>query len=746
MADNTVLNTNATTGDTIATDDIGGIKYQRVKIVEGADGFDDGDVSSANPLPVEVKTALPAGTNAIGKLAANSGVDIGDVDVTSLPALPAGTNAIGKLAANSGVDIGDVDVTSIIPGTAATSLGKATDSAAGATDTGMASLAVRDDSLTTLTPADGDYTHLRVNSTGALHVTGGGGGTEYTDDTSTHATGSTAGGVIMAAATPTDTSVDANDIGTVAMSVDRRLHVEETNSAAIKTAVELIDNTIDGTEMQVDVVTMPTVTETNSAAIKTAVELIDNAIDGTEMQVDVVGPLPAGTNAIGKLAANSGVDIGDVDVTSLPALPTGTNAIGKLAANSGVDIGDVDVTSVIPGTAATNAGKAVDSAAGATDTGIASLAIRDDSLSTLTPADGDYTHLRVNATGALHVTGGGGGTEYTDDTSTHSSGSTAGGVIMAAATPTDTAVTANDIGTVAMSLDRRLHVDAQIAGQDADVTIADGGNVISVDDGGGTLTVDVGTALPAGTNAIGKLAANSGVDIGDVDVTSLPSLPAGTNAIGKLAANSGVDIGDVDVTSLPSLPAGTNAIGKLAANSGVDIGDVDVSSVIAGTGATNLGKAIDSAAGGTDTGVAILAVRDDEQAAITPADGDYTAIRCDRFGNIKTTQLPDATSVVKFAAIDAASSGDNTIQAAAGAGIKIRVLSAFLVAAGTVNVRFESGAGGTALTGQMNLVANSGFTLPYNPAGWFETADNTLLNLELSAAVSVDGCVSYVEV
>lgn len=32
--------------------------------------------------------------------------------------------------------------------------------------------------------------------------------------------------------------------------------------------------------------------------------------------------------------------------------------------------------------------------------------------------------------------------------------------------------------------------------------------------------VKLGAALPAGTNAIGKLAANSGVDIGDVDVTS----------------------------------------------------------------------------------------------------------------------------------------------------------------------------------------------------------------------------------
>ena len=60
-------------------------------------------------------------------------------------------------------------------------------------------------------------------------------------------------------------------------------------------------------------------TEASAAAIKTAVEVLDNAISGTEMQVDVVAALPAGTNAIGKLAANSGVDIGDVDVLTLPA-------------------------------------------------------------------------------------------------------------------------------------------------------------------------------------------------------------------------------------------------------------------------------------------------------------------------------------------------------------------------------------------------------------------------------------------
>lgn len=93
--------------------------------------------------------------------------------------------------------------------------------------------------------------------------------------------------------------------------------------SAIKTAVEILDNAISGTEMQVDVVSsaLPTgaASETTLDAIKTAVETLDNIVSGSEAQVDIVASLPAGTNAIGKLAANDGVDIGNVDVSSLPA-------------------------------------------------------------------------------------------------------------------------------------------------------------------------------------------------------------------------------------------------------------------------------------------------------------------------------------------------------------------------------------------------------------------------------------------
>ena len=72
----------------------------------------------------------------------------------------------------------------------------------------------------------------------------------------------------------------------------------------------------------------------------------------------------------------------------------------------------------------------------------------------------------------------------------------------------------------------------------------------------------------------------------------------------------------------------------LAANDGVDIGDVDVTSVVPGTGATNLGKAEDAVAGDGDTGVMLLAVRRDADAA-TAADGDYHELQVDENGFLK---------------------------------------------------------------------------------------------------------------
>lgn len=108
--------------------------------------------------------------------------------------------------------------------------------------------------------------------------------------------------------------------------------------------------------------------------------------------------------------------------------------------------------------------------------------------------------------------------------------------------------------------------------------------------------------------------------------------------------------------------------------------------------------------------------------------------------------MNDTTALTpKFAAIDVTTSGNNTIVSAVSTK-KIRVLAYVLVASAAVTVRFEDGAGGTALTGQMQLAANGGVSSGFCPVGFFETSATTLLNLELSGATSVDGHVVYVEV
>lgn len=106
----------------------------------------------------------------------------------------------------------------------------------------------------------------------------------------------------------------------------------------------------------------------------------------------------------------------------------------------------------------------------------------------------------------------------------------------------------------------------------------------------------------------------------------------------------------------------------------------------------------------------------------------------------------DGTSYpIKYAKIDASSSGNNTLVNAV-VSKKIRVISLFLITASAVTTKIQSGAGGTDLTGAVPNAANGGFVLSANVYGWFETAANTLLNLNLGGAVNAAGSLSYIEV
>jgi hypothetical protein len=312
--------------------------------------------------------------------------------------------------------------------------------------------------------------------------------------------------------------------------------------------------------------------------------------------------------------------------------------------------------------------------------------------------DGAET-LEITAANAAKVDG----SAVTQPVSDAGGSLTVDGTFWQATQPVSGTVTAN-AGTNLNTSSLALESGGNLAAQTTALQLLD--NIVLAEDAAsatgdpGVNLLAVRKATPANTSgtdgdyeslqvSAGRLWASATIDaaipagtnnIGDVDLAS--AIPAGTN-----------NIGDVDVLTLPAIPAGNN-----------NIGDVDVASIAAGT------NVIGRVAGMEATGTIYNGTT-----ATTPA----------------------------YAAIDAATSGDNTLVAAAGASNKIRVYALFLVAAGTVTARFESGAGGTALSGQMNLIANTGFVLPYNPLGWFETAANTLLNLELSAAVSVDGSLTY---
>lgn len=246
-------------------------------------------------------------------------------------------------------------------------------------------------------------------------------------------------------------------------------------------------------------------------------------------------------DTISKVAAGTPLP---VDVIS--ALPAGTNAIGKLVANSGVDIGDVDILSVIPGTGASNLGKAEDSAHTSADVGVMSLVVRRDADTTLVGADGDYSPLQVNVNGALKV------------------------------------------------------------------EIFDGGDSFTVDNGGTFVIQEDGAALTA-LQLIDNivLAEDTVHSSGDSGVMALV---VRNDTLGALAGADG-----------DYAPLQVNASGALY---------TDVVALVPGTGATALGKAIDSPVGSTDTGILILAVHDGEASKISVAEEDYDHLHIGELGGL----------------------------------------------------------------------------------------------------------------
>lgn len=94
-------------------------------------------------------------------------------------------------------------------------------------------------------------------------------------------------------------------------------------------------------------------------------------------------------------------------------------------------------------------------------------------------------------------------------------------------------------------------------------TVSDGSGALNVIVDSGTITAvtAITNALPAGTNAIGKLSANSGVDIGDVDVLTLggqsPDYGGGATAANTLTTVLASDSPGIIATGTAGSPSAT---------------------------------------------------------------------------------------------------------------------------------------------------------------------------------------------
>jgi hypothetical protein len=102
MPDNSTL---PATGDIIAADEISGVKFQRIKLVLGADGVNAGDVASGNPMPVQASALpLPTGASTEATLAAVN---------AKLPTLSSGRVPVELPAGGAGLTNSELRATAV---------------------------------------------------------------------------------------------------------------------------------------------------------------------------------------------------------------------------------------------------------------------------------------------------------------------------------------------------------------------------------------------------------------------------------------------------------------------------------------------------------------------------------------------------------------------------------------------------------------------------------------------------------
>lgn len=300
------------------------------------------------------------------------------------------------------------------------------DAAHGSGDAGIMALAVRNDAGANLTSTDGDYSPIAVNSAGmviaVINTSSGFGLTALKNEDDAMSSGA-AGYHLLGVRRDTDgvqtsasgdyESLQTDSIGR--LKAQSRITDGGTNFAAVTRAATFDANNIAASVIGLTV---------NSRAHQIySISHPDNAgIGGDDtyyaQNMDTFGNLCANLSAIGGITIRpvngagtqpKPLPMGGVGRNAPPTAVTNTRAQelyldlnGRVCTFSDQatpagnnNIGDVDILSVIPGTAATNLGKAEDAVHGTGDTGVMMLGVRADTLVAKAGTDGDYEPIPI---------------------------------------------------------------------------------------------------------------------------------------------------------------------------------------------------------------------------------------------------------------------------------------------------------------------------------------------------------------
>jgi hypothetical protein len=660
MAD--TIDITAGAGTTVATDDVGGVHYQEIKLI-------DGTKDSSTPIAVDVG----AKANALRVAPANDitdGTYIGDIK-------------FGEAEPNSAAIL--ADTTAILADTAAI----------------QTAVELLDNAV------DGNYLNVNNNIAGTDIVGGAGavaaGVQRVTLASDDPAVVDLAAIEVLLGTIDTDTGNIATSLGNIDNAVDGNYLNVNMNLA--------------GTDAQAGegVITASTQRVTLATDDDGVAHLATIAGDTTSID----GKITACNTGAVVLAASDGTDIGNVDVASIAA---GTNVIGKvrLVDDGGTEVTEntdhsVNVTIVADDVGIGGGTQYTEDAVAAADpVGNALIMVREDSPVSVA-ADGDNVAQRCTEYGAGFVQildssgnfidsfGGSGGTAAADDAD-FTAGTTQGTPAMGVYESSPTSVTDGDLGTVGITQTRSLKVQETNSGTAtsylANIATSAGliDNAIYVDDADWTDNTS-SHILTGGIYQSSPQTITDG-DTGPIQVDSNGNIIE-SNSAAILADTANMD------TNLATIAGDTTSMDALLTTI-----DADTSAINTNMANLTLCSYVDDGDWTDSTSRHLLVGGLYQTAPQTITNGDVGPFQCDSYGKILV-----GTEYTKWQAVynssDATGEGEVVKASAAST---ILVVTGFIISAdieGWVKLQDEDS---TALTGKFWFKAGGGtaWTLPSN--------------------------------